>query len=153
MGTNYQGTEDEKLSLNSYITLLRSSETISSKLNSLLSQNRLTISQFGVLEALYYLGPLCQTELGAKILKSTANITTVIDNLEKREYVQRVRSKEDRRYLTIHLIKKGKEQIEKILPLHIQEVLQCMSVLSTRERMQLYKITKKLGLANAEASS
>ena len=51
----------------------------------------LTISQFGVLEALYHKGPLCQRDIAAKILKSTGNITMVIDNLEKRELVRRER--------------------------------------------------------------
>ena len=44
----------------------------------------LTMGQFGVLEALLHLGPMCQQELGAKLLRSGSNITIVIDNLEKR---------------------------------------------------------------------
>ena len=49
----------------------------------------LTAPQFGVLEALYHLGPLCQKDLAAKILKSSGNMTMVIDNLEKRDLVRR----------------------------------------------------------------
>lgn len=150
MGTKFEGTEEEKLSLNSYITLLRASDTIASILNTLLSKNKLTISQFGVLEALYYLGPMCQKEISSKILKSTANITTVIDNLEKRSYVKRIRQKDDRRYITIHLTDKGKVALEKILPQHIDEVVKCMSVLSKNEKSELYKISKKLGLSNKQ---
>jgi MarR family 2-MHQ and catechol resistance regulon transcriptional repressor len=148
MGTKYKGSEDEVLSLNSYITMLRATDTITSILNNLLSKNDLTVSQFGVLEALYYLGPLCQKQLSTKILKSTANITTVIDNLEKRNLVKRVRDKNDRRFITVHLSDKGKITLEMILPLHIQEILKCMSSLNKSEKNDLYKICKKLGLSN-----
>jgi MarR family 2-MHQ and catechol resistance regulon transcriptional repressor len=48
-----------------------------------LAEPKLTISQFGVLEALYHKGPLCQRDIASKILKSTGNITLVIVNLEK----------------------------------------------------------------------
>ena len=43
----------------------------------------LSTSQFAVLDALLHLGPLCQKDLGEKILKTSGNMTMVIDNLEK----------------------------------------------------------------------
>ena len=42
----------------------------------------MTVSQFGVLEALHHLGPLRQGEISAKLLRSGGNITLVVDNLE-----------------------------------------------------------------------
>lgn len=42
---------------------------------------RMTASQFGVLEALCHLGPMHQYDLGERILKSSGNMTMVIDNL------------------------------------------------------------------------
>lgn len=146
MGTKYKGTEDEVLSLNAYITLLRASDTISNQIGNLMNKNKLTLSQFGVLESLYYLGPMCQKELGTKILKSTANITTVIDNLEKRNLVKRVRQKEDRRFITVNLTEKGKSHLEKIMPLHLAEIFRRMEILSVDERKNLHALCKKLGL-------
>ena len=147
MGTRYKGSEDEILSLNAYITLLRSSDTISNQIGNMLNKNKLTISQFGVLESLYYIGPMCQKEIGTKILKSTANITTVIDNLEKRNFVKRVRQKDDRRYITVNLTDKGKGYVEKIMPMHLSEVFKRMQVLTPEERKNLYSLCKKLGTA------
>lgn len=146
MGTKYNGSDEEILSLNAYIALLRASDTISNQIGNLMNKNKLTLSQFGVLESLYYLGPMCQKQLGSKILKSTANITTVIDNLEKRNLVKRVRQKEDRRFITVNLTEKGKSYLEKILPLHLTEIFKKMEVLSLDERRNLYTICKKLGL-------
>ena len=146
MGTKYKGTDEEVLSLNAYITLLRASDTISNQIGNLMNKNKLTLSQFGVLESLYYLGPMCQKELGTKILKSTANITTVIDNLEKRNFVKRVRQKEDRRFITVNLTEKGKSHLEKIMPLHLAEIFRRMEILSVDERKNLHTLCKKLGL-------
>src|SRR6266702_4591444 len=89
--------------LNTYTKLMRAAESVTSRVNRVLLAPKLTISQFGVLEALYHKGPLCQKEIAVKILKSTGNITLVIDNLEKQDLVRRERDNEDRRFLTINL--------------------------------------------------
>jgi MarR family 2-MHQ and catechol resistance regulon transcriptional repressor len=105
----------------------------------------LTISQFGVLEALFHLGPQCQNVLGNKILKSNSNMTTVIDNLEKRDLVKRERSLEDRRMITIILTEKGKALIEKVLPQHVASIAKQFEVLTPEEHVQLGEILRKLG--------
>jgi MarR family 2-MHQ and catechol resistance regulon transcriptional repressor len=145
MGTKYKGTDSEVLSLNAYITLLRSCDTISNQIGNLLNKKKLSMSQFGVLESLYYIGPMCQREIGTKILKSTANITTVIDNLEKRSLVKRVRQEDDRRYITVNITEKGKTYLENIIPLHMKEIFKRMEILTEVERKSLYTICKKLG--------
>jgi MarR family 2-MHQ and catechol resistance regulon transcriptional repressor len=145
MGTKYKGTESEVLSLNAYITLLRSCDTISNQIGNMLNKKKLTMSQFGVLESLYYIGPMCQREIGTKILKSTANITTVIDNLEKRSLVKRIRQEDDRRYITVNITEKGKTYLEGIIPFHMKEIFKRMEILSEVERKSLYTICKKLG--------
>ena len=81
MGTHFSGSKKNIEALNSYIKLIRSAESLSSKINLQLSEFGLTESQFGVLDALYHLGPMKQKELGKKILKSGGNITMVINNL------------------------------------------------------------------------
>jgi MarR family 2-MHQ and catechol resistance regulon transcriptional repressor len=153
MGTKYKGNDSEVLSLNAYISLLRASDTIASQVGNLLNKNKLTMSQFGVLESLYYLGPMCQKQLGSKILKSTANITTVIDNLEKRNLVMRVRQKDDRRFITVNLTDKGREYVSKIMPLHLSEIFKRMEILSIDERKNLYSLCKKLGMSECVSSN
>ena len=61
------------------------------------AEDGLPLSQFGVLEALWHLGPLCQRDLGLKIRKSSGNMTMVVDNLEKRALVDRRKNADDRR--------------------------------------------------------
>src|SRR6266581_6980244 len=89
--------------LNTYTKLMRAAESVTSRVHRVLATPKLTISQFGVLEALYHKGPLCQRDIASKILKSSGNITLVIDNLEKQNLVKRERTSADRRYLTVRL--------------------------------------------------
>lgn len=146
MGTHYKGTKKEILFLNSYIKLIRAAEAINYRMNTELSKSNLTESQFGVLEALLHLGPLCQKDLGNKLLKSGGNITMVIDNLEKRGLVKRERGEKDRRFFSIHLTKQGKNLIEKLFPQHLNFIINQMDVLSDDEHSELQRLCKKIGL-------
>ena len=146
MGTNYKGTNREIRALDAYIKMVRAVESVTSRVNLFLSECNLTESQFNVLDALYHLGPLSQKELGKKLLKSGGNITMVIDNLEKSKYVTRKKVKKDRRLYNVHLTGKGKDQIEKILPDLVNEVVKEMKVLSQSEQVELQKLCKKIGL-------
>src|SRR6056297_239457 len=107
MGTHFQGNKKEKRTLNAFIKLMRATESINNRLNRHLADADLTASQFGVMEALWHLGPLNQKSLGEKLLKSGGNITLVIDNLEKCNFVQRHQDPSDRRAMLIHLTEKG----------------------------------------------
>jgi MarR family 2-MHQ and catechol resistance regulon transcriptional repressor len=145
MGTKFKGTKKEVQALDSFIKLKRASETLTSRISSEFVKHNISESQFGVLETLYHLGPLCQKSLGDKILKSTGNITLVIDNLEKRHLVERVRDTEDRRFITIYLKPEGKKLIESIFPDHVKRITNEFSILSSDEQELLGKICKKLG--------
>ncbi|MEZ4683209.1 MAG: MarR family transcriptional regulator [Caldilineaceae bacterium] len=93
--------------LATYVKLSRAADAVHNRVNAHLQQHDLTTSQFGVLEAIYHLGPLQIGELGAKILRAAANTTLVIDNLIKRGLVYRERLLEDRRCIQIHRLKRG----------------------------------------------
>lgn len=133
--------------LSAYVKLMRAAETVTVVIHLHLVKEKLTVSQFGVLEALYHLGPMCQRDVARKNLKSTANITTVVDNLEKRGLVERRRSTEDRRYIALHLTDTGRDLIEKIFPAHVQGIEKSLGVLTTDEQHQLAALCKKLGKA------
>lgn len=132
--------------LNSYTKLMRAAESVTSRTSRPMAAAGLTISQFGVLEALLHKGPLCQRDIAAKILKSTGNITMVIDNLEKQGLVRRERDMEDRRYLTVHLTEKGTTLINKVFADVEASIVVEMSALSAEEQEQLGSLCKKLGL-------
>lgn len=145
MGTHYRGSEEEKLTLNAFIKLMRATESLNARLNKHLSDNGLTTSQFGVMEALLHLGPLNQRALGEKLLKSGGNITMVIDNLEKNRWVERKRDPSDRRSVLIHLTTEGEKFIQSFFPQHLEKIKAEFSVLTDGEKKKLGEICKKLG--------
>lgn len=142
----YKGTRNEVRALNAYVKLMRAAESVSLRMHGHLAHAGLTVSQFGVLEALHHLGPLSQADIAKKILKSTGNITMVIDNLEKRGLVKRERDPEDRRSYAVRLTASGKKMIGDIFPRHAEQIVRGMSVLSSTEQEMLGSLCRKLGL-------
>jgi len=137
--------DNQRCALNTYVKLMRATNWTSSQIHRHLQEDNLTQSQFAVLEALYHLGPLCQGELVEKILKSNANLTTVVDSLEKKSLVLRDRSGSDRRRVTVRLTESGTELIARVFPRHAEIVEQQLSVLSSEEQTSLATLLKKLG--------
>jgi MarR family transcriptional regulator, 2-MHQ and catechol-resistance regulon repressor len=127
------------------INLSRASNSVQTRLSAGLDRHGITTSQLGILEALFHLGPMCQRALGDKLLRSGGNITMVIDNLEKHGLVERVRQKEDRRMIMIHLTPKGRKLISRVLPLHAKDVVKEMSRLTANEQEELRRLCRKLG--------
>lgn len=146
MGTHYQGSKSDVITLNAFIKLMRSVESMNNRLNRHLSEADLTVSQFGVLEVLHHLGPLNQRAIGEKLLKSGGNITMVIDNLEKSGYVKRKKDPNDRRAVLIHLTETGESFIENFFPKHLEKIKAEFSVLTEEEKKELGRLCKKLGV-------
>jgi MarR family 2-MHQ and catechol resistance regulon transcriptional repressor len=142
----YRGNKKEARALRTYVKLMRAAETVTTRIHRHLSTLGLTLSQFGVLEALYHIGPLSQRELGQKLFRSSGNVTMVIDNLEKRALVRRERKADDRRYFIVHLTDEGYDLIDTIFPPHANVITNEMCVLEAAEQDALASLCKKLGL-------
>jgi MarR family transcriptional regulator, 2-MHQ and catechol-resistance regulon repressor len=145
MGTAYRGSASEVRALDAYIKLQRAAGSVMVRLHRHLTEERLSASQFGILESLYHLGPLPQRDLARKILKSSGNITMVVNNLERRNLVMRDRGGDDRRVITVHLTESGRRMIQAIFPQHAAGILREMSVLTPAEQEELGRLCKKLG--------
>ena len=145
MPTHFKGDSETRRALNALINLSRAANSVQTRLSAGLDRHGITTSQLGILEALFHLGPMCQRALGDKLLRSGGNITMVIDNLEKHGLVERVRQKEDRRMIMIHLTPKGRKLISRVLPLHAKDVVKEMSRLTASEQEELRRLCRKLG--------
>lgn len=145
MGTRYKGRRDEVRALDTYIKLLRAAGSVAGRVERRLETYGLTSSQFGALEALHHLGPMCQRALSEKLLMSGGNTTVVVDNLEKRGLVRRVRDKQDRRFITVHLTEAGRRLIDEIFPDHVARIVRELGGLTAAEQEELGRLCKKLG--------
>ena len=145
MPTHYKGDPKSVLALDTYIKFTRAANAFESRLFQTGVLEDLSPSQFGVLETLYHLGSLCQGEISAKLLKSTGNITLVLDNLEKRGLVKRVRDQQDRRMVKIFLTPEGEMLIQRIFPLMVEAITREVNILTAEEQVQLGALCRKLG--------
>ena len=124
---------------------MRAAESVTARTSRHMAAADLTISQFGVLEALLHKGPLCQRDIAGKILKSTGNITMVIDNLEKRGLVRRERDTRDRRYFTVYLTSAGSSLVEEVFSRVAVAISDEFGILSPEEMNELGRICRILG--------
>lgn len=150
MGTHYEGTTAERRALDAYIKLSRAANVVEARINGHLGDVGLTISQFGVLEAIHHLGPLHQGELATKILKTSGNLTLVIENLVKRGLVERCRAEHDRRFVLVSLTTAGRRLIGDLFPRHVERVEEAFGALGADEQETLARLCRKLGKGVAD---
>lgn len=107
-------------------------------------------AQFTVLEALKRYGPMYQRDIARQILRTSASVNVVVDGLEKRGLVARVRSREDKRFVQVSLTKEGEDFIDAVLPLYMQRVREEFAVLTEAEQQELGRLCRKLGLQQTD---
>ncbi len=77
-----------------------------------------------------------------------ANITCVVDNLEKENLVQRVHSSNDRRIVNAELTSRGREKMESIFPDYLNHISEAVSFLPHEEQKLLNRILQKIKTGN-----
>jgi DNA-binding MarR family transcriptional regulator len=75
----------------------------------------LTEPQSAVVRNLYNKGPMSSADLSRNLFVTPSNITGIIDRLEKKQFVERIKKKGDRRVALINLTDSGKK-LSKTLP-------------------------------------
>ncbi|MFC5860751.1 MarR family winged helix-turn-helix transcriptional regulator [Acidicapsa dinghuensis] len=118
-----------------------------------ISGTGLVLTDFMVLEALLHKGPLTITEIQKKALLATGSMTAAVDRVERKGLIVRRTTSTDRRARVLELTDAGRTLIEKAFAQHASDLESIMSVLSNTEKEQLYRLTRKLGLAAAEAKA
>ena len=136
--------------LDAYVKLLRASRAVLARVEPRLVAAGLTTTQFGVLEAILHKGPLSQRDLSLKVLTSPGNMTDLIDKLETRGLVRRIRQKADRRAVRVELTGEGRMLIEPLFAAHAGDIDEAMAGLDGTELRQLGTLLRKLGLAAGE---
>ena len=105
----------------------------------------LTVPQFSVLEMLYHKGDLKVGDIIEKSISSVGNISLIIDNLQKLEFVEKRKCKSDGRITYVSLTEKGRNLIASMWPGHEADLANIMSVLNSEEKDTLITLLKKLG--------
>lgn len=104
----------------------------------------ITMEQIAVLEILNFRGDMNMTELSHAVCKQNANITRIIDKLEKRQFVIRKAVKGDRRANLLSITDKGRQVFNKVLPIINDVYNNADSDISKEEEAITLKTLKKL---------
>lgn len=108
----------------------------------------LTDVQFNSLMLLHYQGGsekgLSQAQLSNMMLVNRANITSLIDRMEKAGLVQRTSAPKDRRFNIVKITSQGEKLLAKVEPLYAQEVKKVMSALPGAEQTKLIGTLEKI---------
>jgi DNA-binding MarR family transcriptional regulator len=111
-----------------------------------LRQYGLTPPQYSVMRSIgtSESGGLTMSEIGKQMAVTFANVTTIVDNLEKLDYVRRVRDLVDRRCIKVELTSSGLRLFQKIKSAHVMEIEELMKALNQQELANLMQYTSKL---------
>ena len=137
--------ESRERALRLWIALARCYTTYSKSVANKVQEYGLTTPQFGIIEALYHLGPLSLGQLADKLLVTGGNVTYVMDRLEAQGLVVRERSPQDRRIIQAKLTPDGRELIREVFPGHGAFIEDLASHLDGDEQEALRSLLKKLG--------
>ncbi|MGD7043483.1 MarR family winged helix-turn-helix transcriptional regulator [Jeotgalibacillus proteolyticus] len=145
-------TVDYEQSLKLFIVLSRAYKSMNEMSNRFIQQQGLNPTEFAVLELLYHKGKQPLQKIGGKILLASGSITYVVDKLEKKGFIKRIASPQDRRVTYAETTEKGNDFMSEIFPDHEKNLHSMMSVLTSEEQEQAIELLKKLGLSIRDLS-
>lgn len=97
----------------------------------------LTVSEFGVLEALLHKGEMPVQKLCEKVLVTSGSMTYIVNKLEEKGYVKRYKSQEDARIWFVRLTDEGHTFISKIFTQHEAFLMDILSEIKENDKEQL----------------
>lgn len=149
MATNLNDDQEQKretdLSLDLFIVLTRAFNSVVENAHRDIRRQKLNPTEFAVLELLYHKGPHPIQQIGEKVLLASGSITYVVDKLEKKGYLNRQPSPEDRRITYVAISDKGTELMRTIFPQHAQTIRETLNGLESEEKKIAISLLKKLG--------
>ena len=139
-------SRDRYLSIRTVIELAEAFQALEDSISTHLARFGLSWPKFKALVELRMAGDLglTQTDLSKKMLVSRANITGLIERLEKNGLVVRNSHPSDKRAFRIVLTERAGEIINSLLPVHSDFVHGALSGLDRDEKEALISLLKKM---------
>jgi len=108
--------------------------------------NDLSITEIHTIEAIGMYKPRTMSEVASALDITVGTLTTAINNLVKKEYVERKRIEEDRRVVLIQLTKKGKLAYRVHEQFHLDMIKATIEGLTEHEEDVLISSLEKLNV-------
>lgn len=105
--------------------------------------------QLACIQVLHEQGPMPLSRIARLIMVNSSTVTGIIDRLEKKELVARIRDPRDRRMITIKLTQAGTRLAENAPPLIPEGIVEGLKSLPEEEfKKVVYGVSKLAGLLN-----
>lgn len=146
--------EFDPLSAEVFISLLRTGDQFRALMERRCRQKGLTGPAFGILNLLdtHPEGRLSMREISQQMLVTQANMTGLVDTLEKLGFVKRGRDSKDRRVFRIEITTAGRKKLDAFRPGHFKFIRQFLSGFSDSEKKNLVHLMGKVRTSIVTAS-
>ena len=121
--------------------LMQAGEHYTKELNKIYN---VSAAQINCLLALHENGPLPPSQIAKHVMVNSSTITGIIDRLEKKDLVKRLRISRDRRVITVELTRTGKILAENAPSPIQQKIIDGLDKLSPSEMEQIALTLKRL---------
>ena len=140
----YPGTPPE--AIEAALQFMKIAANLHIRQESLFSQFGLTTGRFSLLMMLRHepKKELPPSELAKRAHVSRATMTQFVDGLEKEQLIVRADDPNDRRTVLVRLTPKAEKLLKNVLPSHLERLVEFTSVLSRKERKELFLLMEKL---------
>ena len=139
---------DEKSSLQLILSIGRAFKFVDDQVRPPMAKLGLTMTEFSVLATLYHGGPTPLGELSQRILLTGASTTYTVKKLEQRGLLMRRAKQEDQRVILGSITEQGRELMQRVFPLHANDLARAMRALSAEEKRAATALLVKLQTLN-----
>ncbi len=140
-----RAVQPESAALKFWIVLAKAHQSVFAFAEADVARHGLTMTEFGILEALYHKGPLLLGDLQRRILVSSGGVTYLVDRLTAKGLVERMDCAEDRRARYATLTNAGAELIARIFPEHKKAIEEATAELSEGDLREMTARLRSLG--------
>ena len=102
-------------------------------------------NEFTVLEVIYHKKRITVTDIKEKVLVASSSLTYILDKLEKKGLIKRLKSEFDKRIIYVELTNDGVRISDEIFPKHYEVLKKVFNVLKEDEKNMLTDLIKKVG--------
>lgn len=135
---------EKKCTNQPFLVLMQISKAIQERIRDEMAKNKLSITEFSVLEVIYLKGKQTIQQIGHSILISSGSMTYVIDKLEEKGLLNRNDCPNDRRVIHVTLTNDGMDLMKKIMPKHQELVDYIFGSLNNDETQIMVSLLKKI---------
>ena len=131
-------------SLKAFVGIKRTNDLLEKSVKKDVRKHGLNISEFAVMELLYNKGPQPINRIQERILIANSSTTYVLDKLQEKGYIVRLRDEHDKRSKKVELTEQGQALIGDIFPSHANLLSSLFDEFSDEELSQFRNMLKKI---------